>query len=194
MRATPSGIEVSASGIKVVLAGFDLFPSLVQKLLVTHGLLRPGETAEGVAADRWFPLEVWLGVHTAIRDEIGPNALFTACTRILSNPSFPAGIRDIDGALHAIDIAYHRSHRKAGVPMFDPATSAMTEGIGHYRARRVPPARIIEITSDSVYPCEADFGIVTRLATQFEARANIAHDPGRCRNNGGASCIYLVTW
>src|ERR1700734_330435 len=176
MHAGPlSGIEVTMSGPKVVLAGFDLFPSVVQKPLLSHGVLHAGETIESLPADRWFPLEVWLAVHEAIYKEIGPNALFKLGTRILENPKFPPWIRDIDTALESIDVAYHRSHRKGGLLMYDQATATMVEGIGHYRARRVAAEQKIEVTSDTPYPCEADFGIVTGMANKFEAKARTVH-------------------
>lgn len=192
--ASQLGIEVSTAGIKVVLASFDLFPSALQKLLQVHGVLQPGETVEGLSDDGWIPLDVWLTVHEAILEEIGPNALFKLGTRIRENPNFPAWIHDIDAALASIDVAYHKSHRKGRVTMYDEVTGTMTEGIGHYRARRMPGECKIEVTSDTPYPCEADFGIVTRMAVRFEAKANTVHGAGLCRHKGGTSCTYLVSW
>ena len=52
----------------------------------------------------------------------------------------------------------------------------------------------IEVTSDTPYPCEADFGIVTGMANKFEAKARTVHGPGPCRRRGGTKCTYVVTW
>jgi hypothetical protein len=190
-----NGIEVSATGVKVLIAGFDLFPSLVRKLIVSKGILKlgPGGKLE-IQEDAWFPLEAWLSVLEAIYTEIGRNALFKLGTSILANPKFPAWIRDIETALESIDVAYHRSHRKNGVVMYDQTTGRILEGIGNYRPRRVPGQQRILVVCDTPYPCETDFGIVTELATKFEGKARIVHDPSPCRRKGSASCTYVVTW
>lgn len=190
-----TGIEVAASGLKVLKAGFDLFPSLVKKLIVTKGILKlgPSGTLE-IPEDKWIPLDSWLAVFEAIHAEIGPNALFKLGTSILANPKFPPWIRDVETALESIDIAYHRSHRKAGVVMYDQANGRMMEGIGHYRPRRVAGEQRIEVTCDTPYPCEVDFGIVTELATKFAPKARVTHSAGPCRRKGGAACTYVVTW
>ena len=104
----------------------------------------------------WFPLDAWLSVHEAIHKEIGPNALVKLGMSIYENPKFPSWIRDIDTALESIDVAYHRSHRKNGVVMFDPSTNLTSEGIGHYRAKRAAGKRLIEVASDTPYSCEVD--------------------------------------
>src|SRR5262245_49237878 len=84
------GIEVSTTGIKVLLAGFGLFPSLAMKLLVSHGIVESGADGKPlVVQERWFPLDAWLGVLDAIEKEIGPAALFKVGENILENPKFP---------------------------------------------------------------------------------------------------------
>lgn len=190
-----SGIEVAASGLKVLQAGFDLFPSLVKRLIVSKGILQPRPDGSlEITGANWIPLDTWLAVFQAIHAEIGPNALFKLGTSILANPQFPPWIRDVDTALASIDVAYHRSHRKNGVLMYDQASNHMSEGIGHYRSRRVAGQQRIEVSCDTPYPCEVDCGIVTRMATKFEAKALTVHAPGPCRRKGAAACTYVVTW
>lgn len=190
-----TGIEVSATGLKVLIAGFDMFPSLVRKLIVSKGILKLGPTGKlEIQEDSWFPLDVWLSVLEAIHKQIGPNALFKLGTHILENPKFPPWIRDIETALDSIDVAYHRSHRKAGVIMCDQSTGHLMEGIGNYKPKRIVGQKRILVMCDTPYPCETDFGIVTELATKFESKARVAHDPAPCRRVGAAFCTYVVTW
>src|ERR1700744_3625860 len=108
-----TGIEVNTSGIKVMLAGFALFPSVVKKLLGSHGVVHLGADGKLQVQEGWFPLDAWLAVQDAVFKEIGPNALFKFGMSIHENPKFPPWIRDIDTALESIDIAYPRSHRKS---------------------------------------------------------------------------------
>ncbi len=188
------GIEAGTSGIKVLLASFELFPSVANRLLVSHGVIAPGADGKLAVQERWFALDTWLLVHEAIRKEIGPNALFTLGTRIMENPKFPPWIRDLETALVSMDVAYHSSHRKNGVVMFDPNTNEMLDGIGHYRTRRISRAQRIEVVCDTPYQCEVDFGIVTVVAARFAPKARTEHNPGACRRNGSSTCTYVVRW
>lgn len=190
------GIEASTTALKVLLSGFELFPSVVKKILVTHGILEAGPGGGlAIPEDRWFPLESWLTVFDTIRNQIGPNALVQLGAHILENPKFPASIKDIDAALQSIDVAYHSSHRRAGVIMYDAKTGLMLEGIGHYRHRRPPnDRRRIDVVCDTPYPCEVDLGIVTAVASKFEPRARVLHGDSSCRLRGGTSCTYQVAW
>ncbi|APR83155.1 Hypothetical protein A7982_08504 [Minicystis rosea] len=185
---------MSTSGIKVMLAGFELFPSVAKRLLAAQGVIAPGADGQMAVQERWIPLDSWLAVHEAVRKEIGANALFRFGNAILENPKFPAWIRDIDSALESIDIAYHRSHRKNGVLMYDQATGRMLEGIGHYRARRAAASQRIEVTCDTPYPCMVELGIVTKMASKFESKSRTEHGPGPCRDKNGSSCNYIVVW
>lgn len=190
------GIDVNSNAIKVALSGFDLFPSLMKKILLAHGILEPDATGQLVVPeDRWFPLETWLSVFETIRREVGPNALAQLGTRILKNPRFPAGINDVDSALQSIDTAYHLSHRKSGIVMLDLSSGRMVEGIGHYRFHRPSSAsKHVELVSDTPYPCEVDLAIVTAVARRFARLATVLHADRGCRRTGGVVCSYEVSW
>src|SRR5262245_51676749 len=147
-RMSLAGIEANSSGIKVLLSAFRIFPSILKRILVEKGIIEPGEDdARALTRDRWFPLESWLAVHDVILKEIGPTALLSLGERLVEeNPNFPKGIKDVPSALYALDIAFHRSHRKLGRMMYDPATGNMLEGIGHYRSRVIPGEEKAEVT------------------------------------------------
>lgn len=193
-RAPLPGIEASTSGIKVLAEGLKLFPSLVTTILTKHKLPVPGRSDTPFAAEKWFPLDTWLTVLDLVHGQVGPNALFHLGTSIMANPKFPSWIRDVDSAMESIDLTYHRSHRKSGVLMYDDATCQMLEGIGHYKARRVPGEQRIEVTCDTPYRCEVDFGIVTGSAKKYEPKVRVVHAPSACRYEGRAACVYVVTW
>lgn len=189
-------IDVSSTAIKVALSGFELFPSVLKKILVRHGILEPDPSGELVFPEnRWFPLDSWLSAFETIRCEVGPSALVQLGTHILKNPKFPAGIKDVEGALQSIDTAFHLSHRKSGVLMLDASSGKMLEGIGHYRCHRASSAeKRVEVLSDTPYPCEIDIGIVTAVARQFAPRATVQHANRGCRNAGSVVCSYGVGW
>lgn len=190
------GIDVSSTAIKVALSGFELFPSVLKKILVTHGILEPDPSGGLIIPEqRWFPLDSWLSVFETVRHEIGPSALVQLGTHILKNPKFPVGIKDVESALQSIDTAYHLSHRKSGILMLDASSGRMLEGIGHYRFHRPSMNdKRIDIVSDTPYPCEIDAGIVTAVARQFAPRATVRHADRGCRRTGGVVCSYEVSW
>jgi hypothetical protein len=197
MRAPPRtslvGIEAGTSGLKLLLAGFEMFPSLVKKLLVEKGIVDK-DAKDLLAEQRWFPLESWLAVHEVIYREMGPSAIMAIGTRMSENPHFPPGIRDIPSALDALDIVFHRSHRKLGVVMYDQDTGQMAEGIGHVRTRHIPGRQRVDVTIDSPYACYVDLSILNGIAQKFERTARVEHALGDCRQRGDASCTYTVTW
>ena len=110
-----------------------------------------------------------------IAESVGESKLYAIGLRIPENAKFPPHIKTIDDAVASIDVAYHMNHRKAGKVMFDPATGAMLEGIGHYGYKKLGP-RSIESVSANPYPCSFDRGIITTMARRFEKGAAIVHD------------------
>jgi hypothetical protein len=190
------GIDVSSTAINVALSGFELFPSVMKKILVTHRILEPDPSGQLIIREsRWFSLDSWLSVFETIRREIGPSALAQLGTHILKNPKFPAGINDVESALQSIDTAFHLSHRKNGVLMMDASSGRMLEGIGHYRFHRHSLAeKRVEMMCDTPYPCEIDIGIVTAVARRFAPRATVMHADRGCRRDGSVVCSYEVSW
>ena len=191
-RQVYPGIEVRAGAVTLFVAAFDVFPSIAQKYLVQKGCAVV--IGQQIQPTRTFiPLDTWLDTFDAVLADIGPNALFKIGQRITGNPHFPATIVDLEGALRALDTAYHQSHRKDGQPMFD--AGKMMDGIGNFRIGREGRAKIITVTSDTPYPCPLEHGMVSGIAWLFDARAIVQHSaPQRCRAKGGDRCEYVVTW
>lgn len=195
-RMIEPGIEVSGMSLGAIVEGFGAFTSLAMKYLDKHGLVVP-TVGKKPALDttKWYPLEKWLAAHDAIAAEIGPSVMFDIGLSIPKNAKFPFPVKDIEGALQALDIGYHMNHRKNGTVMFDPGTGKMLEGIGHYGCQRVPGERKIIAVCDTTYPCQLDQGIYTALSRKFEPRALVTHDDNKpCRTKEGRSCTYIITW
>ena len=124
-------IEVRAAATKLFAAAFGMFPSLAQKYVAGFRFAHDDSPAPQPGKG-FIPLDAWLATFSQVLAEIGPNALFQVGQRVMSNPHFADGTNTLEAALRQIDIAYHKSHRKGGAAMFDPATGRMLEGIGHY--------------------------------------------------------------
>lgn len=82
-----------------------------------------------------------------------------------------------------------------GEPMFNPASGAMAEGIGHYGYEHVAGQNKLVSVCENPYPCAFDLGILTVMAERFESSARVAHDGAQpCRKRGANSCTYSITW
>lgn len=191
-QAFEEGMEVNGQTIIAVVDGLGASGSLAIGYLEKAGL---PEIIAGI--DHWYPQQAWLDVFRAIADELGDAVLFRIGLRIPENAAFPKGFDSVEGALVAIDVAYHMNHRNGhGEVLFDPSRPAarrMLEGIGHYRFERRAPGSAV-VVSDTPYPCAFDRGIVEAMARLF-ASAQVRHvDGAGCRKDGAPSCTYAVSW
>ncbi len=149
-----------------------------------------------MGSDPWYPLAPWLDALHDIAASVGPNKMYEIGRQVPKNAPFPATISDVRSALGSVDIAYHMNHRRDGQIMFEPATSTMLEGIGHYWAvAGEGKSRVVVECREVPYPCEFDRGLLVVLATRFEPNATVKHTAdSKCRRNGGDACKYLVSW
>lgn len=193
-RQTHPDIEVRSDAMNLFIAAFDVFPSIAQKYLSRSGVVRLDAEGKARAAKPFIPLDLWLRTFDAVLAEIGPGALFKIGQNGVKNPNFPPTVRDIEGALRQIDIAYHLSHRKNGRTMLDKQSGRMLDGIGHYGVHRTGAEKKIELHCDTPYPCPAEHGLVSGVAGLFEPRAVVSHAEGRCRLKGDKRCVYTVVW
>jgi len=190
------GVEVSGASLGAIVDGFKKYPTVAMKYLSKFGLTKsaPGKQPE-VDRNGWYSLEDWLAAYEGIANEVGPNSLYGIGKSIPENAVFPPHVKDIYSAIGSIDVAFHMNHRKNGAPMFNPETGQMLEGIGHYKMEPVQGENRIICICENPYPCDFDRGIISAMASRFEALARTAHDnEAPCRKNGADSCTYVVMW
>lgn len=189
-------IKVWGAMLQWAVAGFRILPETGMRYLARHGLVVPG--ADGklrLDIDAWYPLETWLGCYEAITREVGVNVMLDIGRSLGARGAVPPRIKDLEQAMSWLDPAYHLYHKKRGELMFDEATGRMVEGIGHYRAHRVPGERTISLCSGSPYSCDFDQGVLVGYSTRYNARSRVEHDPAApCRKLGADSCTYVITW
>lgn len=193
-RQSYADIEVRADAMNLFIAAFDVFPSIAQKYLHQKGLVTVDANGKLKPGSAYIPLELWLKTFEAVQREIGPNALFKIGQHGVKNPNFPESVKDLEGALRQIDLAFHLSHRKGGVSMLDKVTGRMMEGIGHYLVHRTAGQKKILVHCDTPYPCLGELGLVSGIAALFEPRSVVTHGDEQCRMKGGERCTYVVSW
>jgi hypothetical protein len=194
-RAFEPGVEVFGANVGAFVDAFKLFPSVVLKCLVKHGIGTMSGTNIEIDRNRWYPQEAWLAAWEEIATNVGPRACYQIGRQVPKHAVFPPTITDVTAAIASLDVAYHMNHRKNGRPMFDPASGRRTSGIGNYGFEPVAGERQVRSTCENPYPCDFDRGLLTEVATRFEHQARVSHDDARpCRSKGAASCTYVVSW
>jgi hypothetical protein len=190
------GIEVNGQTVWAIVSGLKTFSVLASTYLLQEGIGTPDQ--DGIALvdpKAWYPQRAWLKAFEKISAHLGDSVLFEIGRVIPRTALFPPSAKNIHTAIQSIDIAYHLNHRKQGQPMFDPATGAMTEGIGHYGYQRVEGQSKIISVCENPYPCAFDQGILTAMAERFEPSARLVNDETRpCRKQGANNCTYIITW
>ena len=194
-RTFEPGVEVFGANVGAFVDAFKLFPSVILRCLVKHGLgTMVGNNIE-IDRNRWYAQEAMLAAWEEIATSIGPRACFQIGRQIPKHAVFPPTVTDVHSAVASIDVAYHMNHRKNGKPMFDPATGKRTRGIGSYGFEGARGERRIKSVCENPYPCDFDRGLLTEVAARFEPGARVSHDDAApCRTGGADSCTYSVSW
>jgi hypothetical protein len=187
--AIDSTVEVNGQTILSVVEGMK------SKWIALDILKRYG--IEDPKPDMWYSQQKWLDAFKEIAEKIGDLTLYMIGKKIPDKANWPPSVNDIPKALASIDIAYHMNHRKGGNPLFNPATGAISEGIGHYKYESLGPKKA-KVTCDNPYPCSFDKGLIEAAANKFkpaDAVVQITHDESvSCRKKGKSVCTYTVSW
>ena len=175
-KAIDPKVEVSGAAVLSVVEGMEAFKGTALDILAKHGIVDPKK--EG-----WYLQQSWLDAFREISDGIGPATLRRIGSKIPETALWPPEIKTMEDALASIDVAYHMNHQKGD--------------IGHYRFEK-SGKRSGWFLCDNPYPCAFDFGIIKATAYRFSAKDAIPvvkHDDTQpCRQKGGESCTYLISW
>lgn len=181
------GIEVLGTSVLAVIHAMGRYANLAENTLARQGIV-------SVRPEGWYPQQAFLDAFRAVAHELGENTLFAMGKKIPDLQGPPPEVATIDEALSTIDVAYHSHHRDAEGVLYDPVTSAMREGIGHYAFRRDGP-RTAVMVCDTPYPSDFDRGIIAGVARRFRPNATAVLDESKpSRKGGGESCTYIISW
>lgn len=175
--AISPNVEVNGETVFAIVDGMSAFKTLANDILALNGIVDP-------KPGTWFLQQKWLNAFKMISESLGSNMLNMIGIKIPENANFPPEINTIEGALQAIDIAYHMNHRNGD--------------IGEYKYQSNGP-RQAKMICRNPYPCAFDRGIISAMAKRFKpadsASVSVIHDDSApCRIKDGDSCTYIVTW
>jgi hypothetical protein len=175
-KAFAPQVEVSGDSISALVEGMGAFKPMGLQVLAEHGILEP-------QPGKWYPKQAYLDGFKKIADKLGVATLKGIGKKIPEKAAWPPNVNSIASALASIDVAYHMNHRGGE--------------IGHYRFEKTGE-KSGKMVCQNPYPCAFDQGIVEAAAKKFApagALVKVTHDDTRpCRQKGGESCTYLVSW
>lgn len=173
--AMNNGVEVNGETVLSVVNGMELFRNNAYVILRKNGIDDP-------QTGKWYKQQDWLNAFKEISAKVGESTLNNIGKKIPESAKWPPQVDDVEKALASIDVAYHMNHRNGE--------------IGHYHFVKTGD-RSAKLTCDNPYPCAFDKGLIQAVAKKFapkDAMVRIEHNTGACRNKGGQSCMYSVTW
>jgi hypothetical protein len=195
LHSTTSPFEANGAIVKGYFDAFRLVPHVPQNIFAKHGVGRILPSGEyEIDLTRYYPLDQVLNGLNEVVSIVSTRKAFEMGLEVVKNASVPPGATDIFSALKIFDAGYHLNHRRNGLPMFDPVTGKMLEGIGHYKyVSGADRSAIMEV--DVAYPCDFDRGIMQAWAGRFQRGALVTHlEPDVCRKTGAPKCRYEITW
>jgi hypothetical protein len=170
MSTNPSG-KVNGQTVEITNEGvMSVLQRRTRNMLNEHGIEEPDPQPEG-----WYEMHDFVGVLEDIKE----NALNKVGEATPNYIEWPTDVDDPADALTELDDVYDDQHRSAP---------------GSYDAEVTGDATV-RVTADTPYPCAFDRGLVKGSAEAFGAgRAQIETVGGECREDGGSTCVYEVTW
>jgi len=184
-KAREPGVQVSGAAVLSIVEGMmhnsdsslrESLRSMALRMLAKHGI-------HDIRKDEWYPHQAWLDAFREISEHIGSATLRTIGEKIPETALWPSDIEKIEEGLSSIDVAYHMNHRGGE--------------IGHYRFSATG-TRSGKMVCDNPYPCAFDLGIIKATARRFTPKGTVViveHDDSEpCRNKGGESCTYRISW
>lgn len=163
-----------------------------ENILKKHGIYPPDPEA-------WYDLQSFLNAFKELGDSIGGMTLFQIGKLVTEKAPFPP-MKELEEALHSINVAYHMNHRKEGKPMFNPETGQMLSGIGEYKILKYDvDLKRAMIWSNSPYPSKFEEGIITQVARMFKPESSMRiavklDETKETRKSGAESNTYLISW
>jgi hypothetical protein len=183
-------VEVNGETVLSVINGMGFAKAAGKSILSDNGIVDP-------KPGQWYLQQAWLNAFKEISEKIGDATLKAIGKSIPESAQFPPEIDSIEKALFAIDVAYHMNHRLDGIPLFDPATGKMTEGIGHYKAEKKADT-LITIICDNPYPDAFDLGIIDTMAKKFPRNAQFIKVQqlyaSGSRTKGDKESVFEISW
>jgi len=175
-QAVSSDSEVLGKNILTYISAMGAFQAIGKRILSQHGI------DENPLPEKWYNHQEFLNSIKEIASKTGVNTIRSIGMRVAEQAAFPPQVHSFEDALFSLNHSYQASHR--GDNLSSKEVSKIKEN--QY-----------EVIITTPYPCDFDIGYLRGLANRFLENfvLTVTHDPQKpCRNTGGDSCTYVVSW
>lgn len=180
----PFSPNVEVNG-QTILSFINAVPNnaLTQRFM---GNVLKKHSLNNLQADNWYSQTSWLNAFKEISTRYGESTLFSIGKVIPENAIFPPQVKNLEGALASIDVAYNMNHRGGAIGYYKLVSF---DGSGN--------KAIMECKNP--YPSNFDRGIITTIARKFSPTSanavKVELDESKpSRLDGSDSCTYMISW
>lgn len=165
--------KVSGEAVAVTIEGvMSVFQRRMEQLLADHGI-------ETVETDEWYSLDQFVDVLETVEEDTGANALNKLGQAMPETVGWERDPSSVEAGLASLEDLFDTCHR-------------MADGSYSFETLEEGEARI---EADTPYPCEFDKGLIKGAASACGANyPSVEEVGGTCRDVGGTTCEYVVSW
>lgn len=178
LQSYDTSAEAKGETIMSIVSGAgqvsSVFEQKAEDILADNGI-------EQLSPDAWYPLSDYLNALEQIDEEVGTDTVTSIGEQIPGEAEWPPGIDSVAEGLESIAQAYEMNHRG---------------NVGSYEVTRLDE-NAAKVTCQNPYSCALDTGIIRGTAERFSspvAIVEVDETSTQCREDGGHSCTYEVTW
>lgn len=189
--APQKDIQVNHDCVDAILTCMKRHRMQREEILDKYDLLQTSE--------EWHCFQKWLDAFKELSISMGERNLFLTGMTFMNKLDLPEGTSLLDG-LKFINIAYHSKHRFNGELLYNDKTNEIIDLIGNYTIVDFNEKKgEAIITSNTPYPSKFDEGLIYEVTRQFKPDPTRAHlitlsKAHECRDTGGESCTYILSW
>jgi hypothetical protein len=164
--------EYSGAMIHNLLKGFESESPIVAQILAHHHL-------DHIDPNGWYPLDIVHAAYTDIRNQIGPQVLYTAGMNVASKTPALLDGKSPRGVLSTLDQRYRSVVRGPNIGGIE--CSFEEDG-----------SAVLSFTSP--FPCAFFRGILKGYCARSGTPTLLEHGQGGCVDDGGDACTFRVSW
>lgn len=178
LEAFDTRADAKGQTIMSIVAGAGevsaVFEQKAEEILADNGI-------EQLGPEEWYSLRDYLSALDDIDDEVGTETITAIGEHIPEQAEWPPGVDSVSEGLESIAGAYDMNHQG---------------DVGYYEVESVDDSTA-RMECHNPYSCALDIGIIRGTAEKFSspvAIVEVEEVSTRCREDGGDTCTYRVTW
>jgi hypothetical protein len=165
--------EYSGAAINTFVLGLGHSQSVVDKILADAGV-------DKIDPEAWYDIEWSADLFIKIEQMLGSAAVMECGKKMIESAEYPPEINSVETLLPALGHWY--------------ALHARGPNVGTITCEFEDDHSATLDWSTVRFPCSFCQGILEGACARYGVKPLIEHGTGSCRDKGGPTCIYHVSW